>query len=92
MIEGLRTDSLYLGNTDIRVSQLLALICFGAAIIILLKIFVDKRGNFPPLAVELMSAEEIDDLDDELDEEDTDIQDNTIDEDTVTTVSNENKE
>ena len=35
-IEALRTDSLYLGNTDIRVSQLLAAVCFGAAVIFLL--------------------------------------------------------
>jgi len=30
-IEGLRTDSLYLGNTDIRISQLIAALCFGSA-------------------------------------------------------------
>lgn len=60
MIEGLRTDSLYLGNSDIRISQLLALVCFGAAVILLLKILVDKRGNFPPLAVELVAAESAD--------------------------------
>ena len=35
-IESLRTDSLYLGRTDIRVSQLLAAICFGASLIFLL--------------------------------------------------------
>ena len=35
-IESLRTDSLYLGSTDIRVSQLLAAVCFGACVIILL--------------------------------------------------------
>ena len=52
-IEGLRTDSLYLFNTDIRVSQLLALICFGAVCVILLKIVIDKHGKFPPLACEM---------------------------------------
>ena len=56
-IEGLRTDSLYLFNTDIRVSQLLAIVLFGAAVILLLKIFIDKRGNFPPLACETVLAE-----------------------------------
>jgi phosphatidylglycerol:prolipoprotein diacylglycerol transferase len=34
-IEGLRSDSLYLLSTDIRVSQLLALLMFAAAMIIL---------------------------------------------------------
>ena len=49
-IEGLRTDSLYILGTDIRVSQLLAIICFGAAVILLLRSFITKRGNYPPLA------------------------------------------
>ena len=35
-IESLRTDSLYLGSTDIRVSQLLAAVCFGVSVIFLL--------------------------------------------------------
>ena len=35
-IEALRTDSLYLGSTDIRVSQLLAALCFGVAAVFLL--------------------------------------------------------
>ncbi|MBR4744934.1 MAG: prolipoprotein diacylglyceryl transferase [Oscillospiraceae bacterium] len=35
-IESLRTDSLYLGSTDIRVSQLLAAVCFGASVIFLI--------------------------------------------------------
>ena len=60
LIEGLRTDSLYIGTSDIRVSQLLALVCFGAGVILLLKIFVDKRGNFPPLAVDFVANTEED--------------------------------
>ncbi len=52
-IEGLRTDSLYIGHTDIRVSQLLALICFGLAVTFLIKYFVDKRGSFPMLQSEI---------------------------------------
>ncbi len=55
-IEGLRTDSLYLFGTDIRVSQLLALICFGAVCVILLKIVIDKHGKFPPLACERVAV------------------------------------
>ena len=72
MIEGLRTDSLYIGNTDIRVSQLLALICFGAAIIILLRTFINKRGVFPPLVSKLVSEAETEaeyDYDDASEEE-----------------------
>lgn len=55
-IEGLRTDSLYIFGTDIRVSQLLALICFGAVCVILLKIVIDKHGKFPPLACERVAV------------------------------------
>ena len=37
MIEGLRTDSLYIGSTDIRVSQLLAIVsAVVAAVLIVL--------------------------------------------------------
>ena len=43
-IEGLRTDSLYILNTDIRVSQLLALLMFFAALVILVK----NRGKHDP--------------------------------------------
>lgn len=71
MIEGLRTDSLYLGNTDIRISQLIALLCFGTAIIILLKTLVDKRGAYPPLAVTLMdNPDSAEDLEDEPEDDD----------------------
>ena len=49
-IEGLRTDSLYIGATGIRVSQLIAcaafLLCTTALIVIL------KRGKYPPLWVD----------------------------------------
>ncbi len=93
MIEGLRTDSLYIGNSDIRVSQLLALVCFGAAIVLLLKVFVDKRGNFPPLAVDLVSAE--DDLvvlDDEIEYDDEGTFEADINEEKVNTISSESKE
>jgi phosphatidylglycerol:prolipoprotein diacylglycerol transferase len=37
MIEGLRTDSLYLFGTDIRISQLLAALAFGVSLLILLR-------------------------------------------------------
>ena len=54
LIEGLRSDSLYLGSTNIRVSQLLALVSFCAAGIVLIyqamrphdpqKLFVNQRN------------------------------------------------
>jgi len=93
LIEGLRTDSLYLGNTDIRVSQLLALICFGAAVILLLKVFVKYRGNFPKLAVELVTAEneEIIDADDDEIKEEDEVAEYDKNSETAT-VSEENKE
>ena len=54
LIEGLRTDSLYLGGTGIRVSQLLAGVSALAAIILLV-IFL-KRSN-PPLYVDTRAAQ-----------------------------------
>jgi len=45
MIEGLRTDSLYLFSTGIRVSQLLGLLSFCAAVVILI---VKDRYEYSP--------------------------------------------
>lgn len=42
-IEGLRTDSLYLGNTDIRVSQLLAVVSFVLCLAALLYLYIGER-------------------------------------------------
>ena len=53
MIEGLRTDSLYIGSTGIRVSQLLAAVSCVAALALLL-IFL-RRQN-PPLYVDQVQA------------------------------------
>ena len=46
MIEGLRTDSLFVAETDIRVSQLLALLSFSAAIVLLLRNHM-RGSHFP---------------------------------------------
>lgn len=46
LIEGLRTDSLYLFSTDIRASQLVAALSFGAAVYLLARIRL--RGRFGP--------------------------------------------
>ncbi len=50
-IEGLRTDSLYLGSTSIRVSQLVALICLiaGPALIATALILQKKRPGLIPV-------------------------------------------
>ena len=53
MIEGLRTDSLYLGGTGIRVSQLLAAVSCLAALVLLAVFFF--RSN-PPLYVDQRAA------------------------------------
>lgn len=47
-IEGLRTDSLYLGNTGIRVSQLLSGILILAGVIWLTVLIIKNRGNNKP--------------------------------------------
>ena len=54
MIEGLRTDSLYLGGTGIRVSQLVA--GASALVAIALLVFFLKRNN-PPLYVDRRAAQ-----------------------------------
>ena len=53
MIEGLRTDSLYLGGTGIRVSQLLAAVSCVAAVILLI-VFLRRKN--PPLYVDQRAA------------------------------------
>ena len=42
-IEGLRTDSLYIGNTDIRVSQLVAIVSFVVCLAALLYLHISKK-------------------------------------------------
>lgn len=50
-IEGLRTDSLYLFSTDIRVSQLLAAVTFAAAIVIQLRLKLQSKYTTDALFV-----------------------------------------
>lgn len=65
-VEGLRTDSLYIANTDIRVSQFLSILMVAASIIGLLIIGIRKRRTPVPASVtadieaELEAAETID--------------------------------
>ncbi len=48
IIEGFRTDSLYIGDTSIRVSQLLAAVCVvvSIAIILIVRIIIKQKGNY----------------------------------------------
>ena len=55
MIEGLRTDSLYLGSTGIRVSQLLAAVSCVAAVVTLLLLL--RRRPQPELYVDRVNAQ-----------------------------------
>ena len=56
MIEGLRTDSLFIPGTDIRVSQLLAAISFAVAVVLLIRNHF--RGIAVPKAVFAEKAQE----------------------------------
>lgn len=57
VVEGLRTDSLYVGSTTIRISQILAIITVVVALIFLVKGLV-KHKNDPPLPPEPVREEE----------------------------------
>jgi len=56
-IEGLRTDSLYLFGTGIRVSQLLAIVSFLVAAALVIWMHRSGRAGKKPLYVEVKSAE-----------------------------------
>jgi len=47
MIESLRTDSLYVGSTDVRVSQLLASLSFSVAVVLLIRNHLRGKGSIP---------------------------------------------
>ncbi len=44
-IEGLRQDSLYIGNTPIRISQIVGLVCFIVAIFFIILFYIKFRGH-----------------------------------------------
>lgn len=56
-VEGLRTDSLYLAQTDIRISQLLAALSFGAAAVLLLRNHLRKTPADRPLYADTVALE-----------------------------------
>ena len=49
IVEGLRTDSLYIGNTDLRVSQLLSLIIVVVCLILLIVNLIRVKKNPKPI-------------------------------------------
>ena len=57
-IEGLRTDSLYVGNTNLRVSQLLAVICLLGAVILLIYNKIFKEHDPEDLHINKVKAAE----------------------------------
>lgn len=58
LIERLRTDSLYIGATDIRVSQLLAALSFCVALVVLVCKFMKKASDVKPLYVDSFAERE----------------------------------
>ncbi len=56
-VEGLRTDSLYIGNTDIRISQALSLVFVLAGLVIYLMAKKNMFGNIDPEALAFEAAE-----------------------------------
>lgn len=46
-VEGFRTDSLYLGNTELRISQCVGLLCFAIGSILLIVFSIRFRHNHP---------------------------------------------
>ena len=72
-IEGLRTDSLYVGNTNLRVSQLLAVICLLGAVILLIYNKIFKEHDPEDLHVNKVkaaeAAEQVEDADESVEAE-----------------------
>ena len=64
-IEGLRADSLYIGNTDIRASQLLAIIIFAICAALLIFFMIKKPTH--PILVDPIKPREVKETDDPID-------------------------
>lgn len=62
VVEGMRTDSLYIANTTIRVSQLLSLIIIVCALAALIYLFVMLKKNKLPKALVLDNLDELEDV------------------------------
>jgi phosphatidylglycerol:prolipoprotein diacylglycerol transferase len=59
IVEGMRTDSLYIGNTTLRVSQLLSMIIVVVALAFFIYFVVRaKKGNLPPKMLPVIEVSE----------------------------------
>ena len=75
LIEGIRSDSLYIGGSDIRVSQLLAALSFSAAVVLLLRNRLQGTRN----VIEYAGYGDLDSelSDDDEEDDDLDVVENT---------------
>ena len=69
VVEGMRTDSLYIGNTTLRVSQLLSMIIVAVALAFFIYFMIRaKKGTLPhkmlPIIDEPLTAEDDEELSD----------------------------
>ncbi|NLT14575.1 MAG: prolipoprotein diacylglyceryl transferase, partial [Clostridiales bacterium] len=62
-IEGLRTDSLYLFDTNLRISQLVAALSMGAAVYFLVRFKLRKSGSSNSLYVNKTAQIELAEID-----------------------------
>ena len=64
IVEGMRTDSLYIGNTNLRVSQLLSMIIVVVALAFFIYFMIRvKKGTLPPKMLPVIKVSEEEDKD-----------------------------
>ena len=62
IVEGMRTDSLYIGSTSIRVSQVLSAVIAAVALVALVYFFIRLKQNKLPKALVLDNLDELEDI------------------------------
>lgn len=62
VVEGMRTDSLYIGSTSIRVSQVLSAVIAAVALVVLVYFFIRLKQNKLPKALVLDNLDELEDV------------------------------
>lgn len=62
IVEGMRTDSLYIGSTSIRVSQVLSAVIAAVALVVLVYFFIRLKQNKLPKALVLDNLDELEDI------------------------------
>ena len=62
VVEGMRTDSLYIGSTSIRVSQVLSAVIAAVALVVLVYFFIRLKQNKLPKALILDNLDELEDI------------------------------